>query len=271
MDVAVIHVLKDGTQMTPLSTAEQTALNNFVLGGGGAVLVAETSDEGWSAVDSSVLGPFGASSNWGTNASVTGTITNTTHAVTSGPFGTVTSFWYNKYGHLRLGSTGTMLGTAPGITSPYGAIGANDPGTLGVGSGGVVYFTDTSPLTSPGGASGSNGMLLLNSLAFATRGPKSVYSLTLINGDMVQAKDFANYQYPLVGDRVWNDLNGNGVQDAGEPSLTGAGVELFRAGSDGQIGGGDDVSKGTVTTDAFGTVPFQQCAAGRLLPQVHAA
>jgi hypothetical protein len=32
-----------------------------------------------------------------------------------------------------------------------------------------------------------------------------------------------------VGDRVWNDTNGNGIQDAGEPEIAGATVELFSA------------------------------------------
>ncbi|MCP4660635.1 MAG: hypothetical protein GY856_34985, partial [bacterium] len=30
-----------------------------------------------------------------------------------------------------------------------------------------------------------------------------------------------------VGDRVWNDLNGDGIQDAGEPGINGVRVEMI--------------------------------------------
>jgi len=53
-----------------------------------------------------------------------------------------------------------------------------------------------------------------------------------------------------IGDFVWNDLNGNGVQDAGEPGLAGLTVMLGGAAS------------ATTTTDASGGYQFTGLSAG---------
>ena len=42
-----------------------------------------------------------------------------------------------------------------------------------------------------------------------------------------------------IGDRVWNDSNANGIQDAGESGIAGAALELFAAGG-ASVGGDDD-------------------------------
>jgi protocatechuate 3,4-dioxygenase beta subunit len=57
-----------------------------------------------------------------------------------------------------------------------------------------------------------------------------------------------------IGDLVWNDLNGNGVQDAGEPALPGVTVTLYDA--DGKV-------VKTTTTDAGGRYLFDDLAPGR--------
>jgi autotransporter-associated beta strand protein len=64
-----------------------------------------------------------------------------------------------------------------------------------------------------------------------------------------------------VGDRVWNDTNGNGVQDAGEPGVAGAVVEIFQS-SDSTVGNSDDVSLGQTATDANGNYAFNGLIAG---------
>ncbi len=38
--------------------------------------------------------------------------------------------------------------------------------------------------------------------------------------------DFGFYQKVTVGDFVWNDTNGNGIQDAGEPGINGVTLTL---------------------------------------------
>jgi len=55
-----------------------------------------------------------------------------------------------------------------------------------------------------------------------------------------------------VGDRVWLDSNLDGLQNPGEPGVQGVHVEVFSTGANNQIGGGDDVSAGSATTDVDG-------------------
>ncbi|RCW71466.1 SdrD B-like domain-containing protein [Pseudorhodoferax soli] len=65
-----------------------------------------------------------------------------------------------------------------------------------------------------------------------------------------------------LGDRVWFDANGNGVQDTGESGVAGVGVVLAGAGTDGKFGTADDVLR-VDTTDAQGNYLFEGLAAGQ--------
>jgi ELWxxDGT repeat protein len=58
-----------------------------------------------------------------------------------------------------------------------------------------------------------------------------------------------------IGDLVWNDLNGNGIQDLGEPGIASAMIELFYS-PDATIGNSDDISMGQAVTDASGRYLF---------------
>ena len=49
---------------------------------------------------------------------------------------------------------------------------------------------------------------------------------TLESGETDTTVDAGLYRPASIGDLVWNDLNGNGVQDAGEPPVQGAVVSL---------------------------------------------
>ena len=60
-----------------------------------------------------------------------------------------------------------------------------------------------------------------------------------------------------IGNRVWNDLNGNGRQDADEPGMPGVVVVLRSPGADGVYNNGDDQTW-TVTTDANGNYYFDE-------------
>ena len=65
--------------------------------------------------------------------------------------------------------------------------------------------------------------------------------------------DFGFYKVPVLGDLVWNDFNRNGVQDPGEPPISGVTVQLWQPGADGIIGTADDVNTGiSATTDTSG-------------------
>ncbi len=58
-----------------------------------------------------------------------------------------------------------------------------------------------------------------------------------------------------IGNRVWNDINMNGVQDAGEPGIANVLVVLRSPGDDGAYNTGDDQTW-SVTTDANGNYYF---------------
>ncbi len=62
-----------------------------------------------------------------------------------------------------------------------------------------------------------------------------------------------------IGDLVWNDLNGNGVRDAGEPGLPGVNVSLF------DVQGNPVDGFAPTTTDASGHYSFDGVPAGDYL------
>ncbi len=64
-----------------------------------------------------------------------------------------------------------------------------------------------------------------------------------------------------ISDRVWHDVNGNGIQDAGEPGMVGVTVNLVHAGDDGLFGSVDDLTL-TTTTGTNGTYLFDNLPAG---------
>lgn len=59
-----------------------------------------------------------------------------------------------------------------------------------------------------------------------------------------------------IGDRVWLDIDGDGVQDVGEPGLANVLVTLFNAGADMMVGGGDDTVVTTALTGINGLYLF---------------
>jgi protocatechuate 3,4-dioxygenase beta subunit len=59
-----------------------------------------------------------------------------------------------------------------------------------------------------------------------------------------------------VGQQVWNDQNGNGVREAGEPGVPNVTVRLFLPGPDGLPGTSDDVLVATAVTDSNGQFQF---------------
>ncbi|WP_230970026.1 Ig-like domain-containing protein [Nitrogeniibacter aestuarii] len=64
-----------------------------------------------------------------------------------------------------------------------------------------------------------------------------------------------------LGDTIWNDANGNGIQDSGEAGVAGVELTLVGAGADGQFGTADDTSS-TTTTDANGNYLFENVVWG---------
>lgn len=70
-----------------------------------------------------------------------------------------------------------------------------------------------------------------------------------------------------LGNRVWYDMNNNGLQDAGELGVAGVTVTLLDAGVDGIVGNGDDGVAVTTTTNALGEYLFGGLPAGNYAVQ----
>ena len=91
-------------------------------------------------------------------------------------------------------------------------------------------------------------------------GNDSTADLTLDPGEVNLDQDFGFQPSGQIGDTIWNDLDGDGIQDAGEPGIPGVTVELDPpAGVD--LGNGPGVPV-TVVTDANGHYLFDNLPAG---------
>jgi hypothetical protein len=78
-------------------------------------------------------------------------------------------------------------------------------------------------------------------------------TLTIAAGDQRTDVDFGYKNTGSVGDRVWLDANGNGVQDAGEAGINGVTVQLLNASA---------TVIATATTSGDGNYTFNNLAAG---------
>ncbi len=79
---------------------------------------------------------------------------------------------------------------------------------------------------------------------------------TLTSGETDRTWDAGLVGTGSIGDFVWEDLNGDGVQDDGEPAVEGAIVTLTWAGPDGELGTDDDIEIGSATTVDDGLYGF---------------
>ncbi len=85
-------------------------------------------------------------------------------------------------------------------------------------------------------------------------------AVTLAAGENYRAADFGYVNYASVGDTVWHDLNGNGLQESGEPGIAGVSVRLLDA-------AGAAILR-TTTTDANGNYLFDSVIPGDYLIEV---
>lgn len=116
----------------------------------------------------------------------------------------------------------------------------------------------------------------LDSDGVSTSAIRTVHSapVSLVYGSVNGDSDQGFAPASSIGDRIFEDLNGNGVQNLGEPGVLTAEVTLWTAGPDGTFGGVDDVqlvenanhepigASGVITTPASGAYVFTGLAPG---------
>ncbi|MHC5797983.1 SdrD B-like domain-containing protein [Lacisediminihabitans sp. FW035] len=95
----------------------------------------------------------------------------------------------------------------------------------------------------------------------------SIAPVILAAGQSNLGVDFGYHVTSIIGDRVWWDRNRDGVQDAGEPGISGVGISVTYLGADGVAGGGDDLVF-TTTTDVTGAWSVTQIPDGKFVVQV---
>lgn len=104
-----------------------------------------------------------------------------------------------------------------------------------------------------------------------TTGPnRNTSTTTLTDGQVRLDQDFGFAGTGSIGDDVWLDKNGDGTQDATEPPIAGATLQLTWYGPDGVKGGGDDAVFAT-TTDANGKYSFDNLLPGTYVVAVTGA
>ena len=144
-------------------------------------------------------------------------------------------------GIVGVGLTATYYG-------PDGIVGNADDQTFTTSTttGGAYSFTGLRPGTYSVAVTDPAGHVL------TTANDPTV--LTVASGASNLTVDFGFYRPATVGDRVWIDTDGDGVQDVGELGLAGATVTLTGAGTDGLFGNGDDTTASTTTADGTGAL-----------------
>ncbi len=108
-----------------------------------------------------------------------------------------------------------------------------------------------------------------NDLSFTTQytGPSATDSdanpstgytgqIPLASGDVDDTRDAGVTAVATIGDKVWSDLDLDGVQDGGEPGLDGVRVNLYKPGDDGIPGTSDDIFVAQTDTAGGGLYSF---------------
>src|SRR6266699_1179728 len=83
-------------------------------------------------------------------------------------------------------------------------------------------------------------------------GSPGTYTVSVTSGTTSTGRDFGNFQAGSISGLKYNDLNGNGVKDAGEPGLSGWRIRLFNQG----------IEVDSDLTDGSGNYSFGTLAAG---------
>ena len=89
-----------------------------------------------------------------------------------------------------------------------------------------------------------------------------------VSGANVSGVNFGYNAPGRIGDTIWRDDNGNGIQETGEPGIAGVTVKLYKdTNGNGLLDGGDALVD-TKVTDADGQYLFQVSEAGRFFVSI---
>lgn len=124
----------------------------------------------------------------------------------------------------------------------------------------ILALNGNTPISTPGNTNDDSAEDPLYFPGSATGGSHQV---TLVAGQIITNLDFGSQQIspPLasLGDRIWHDLNANGIQDDSEPGLPGFTINLYNT--------SDELLDSTVT-DASGNYSFTNLLPGDYTVQI---
>lgn len=169
--------------------------------------------------------------------------------------GTQGAYFYFNHNFSTTGTPGTLNSSGSGAINAH-YVKSNGGVALLAGSNEVIHtlmdpiaatFTNGAIKMFNSGASAGNMSQRLQLVATTTGTPGDPTNSGKSNG-MGDVEIITDYQPVEIGNRIWNDANGNGFQDAGEAGINGVTVELVSPGPDGNFGTGDDVVVASVAT-----------------------
>lgn len=178
VQVAILGVgTTETSAVTPLSASEQSALLNFVLGGGTALIFADNSTFASNAptTNASFVSPFGVTITGTLNGGQTAPIIDPTGPLTS-PY-PVSAFFGTYTGYFSNIGQGMVLANF-GVGEP--AIDYFAPGVLGPHSGAVVLFADSEAMVAGDGLTSTNLNLILNAFNLSTVPEPSTWVMMLL-------------------------------------------------------------------------------------------
>lgn len=162
--VILMSATGNNSAIVPLSAGEQTALANFVAGGGRAMIISDNGTfSGMApAANGSLLSPFGVAADGTLSGDQQAHMILANNPIASGPFGSVGSFSASWPGWLSSWNAGMPIARLAANNEAAGLI--IDQDELGAGSGRVSIFSDTWALDfMPGSA---NETVFLNAFAW---------------------------------------------------------------------------------------------------------
>ena len=209
VDVLILDAvyLLTGTGIEPLTSEEQAALRQFVLEGGVAMLFADNTD--FADAGQSLVGPFGITVDNFYNGHYNATIADPyAHPVTQGPYGVIESMRVAIFGEFTDSGPDAepfLHAEVDAVPRTVGAI--IEPGELGLGSGLVLAFADSSMLFDAY-RSPDTTELVLNALHIAAFGNCRVD----VSGDgVVDTRDVLQFLGAWVLDDPTADWNADGT------------------------------------------------------------